>query len=204
LVKSHYGAQHSLKFVTVSPMNVKSLFWFFVGFVFVNFASSLWLLLSSVLTVMPIPLPYWLLYTPGNIVTAGIIVASLMLALYAYLGVALVLNKMNRGFIPITMVIAFTIGITLLLVRQAIPALIILVIAYVMLIGTYIIITSVTTSRASKALWGVATIILALIPPILIGGGLAVINYIRYMALVEQAMAITASAIEAWRLGVEQ
>jgi len=53
-------------------------------------------------------------------------------------------------------------------------------------------------------LWGVATIILALIPPILIGGGLAVINYIRYMALVEQAMAITASAIEAWRLGVEQ
>jgi len=185
-------------------MNVKSLFWFFVGFVFVNFASSLWLLLSSVLTITPIPLPYWLLYTPGNIVTAGIIVASLMLALYAYLGVALVLNKMNRGFIPITMVIAFTIGITLLLVRQAIPALVILVIAYVMLIGTYTVITSVTTSRASKALWGVATIILALIPPILIGGGLAVINYIRYMALVEQAMAIMASAIEAWRLGVEQ
>jgi len=87
------------------------------------------------------------------------------------------------------------------LVRQAIPALVILVIAYVMLIGTYIVITSVTTSRASKALWGVATIILALIPPILIGGGLAVINYIRYMALVEQATAIMASAIEAWRLG---
>jgi len=185
-------------------MNVKSLFWFYVGFVFASFASSLWLLLSSVLTITPIPLPYWLLYTPGNIVTAGIIVASLMLALYAYLGVALVLNKMNRGFIPITMVIAFTIGITLLLVRQAIPALIILVIAYVMLIGTYIIITSVTTSRASKALWGVATIILALIPPILIGGGLAVINYIRYMAITEQTMAITASAVEAWRLGVEQ
>jgi len=193
-----------LKFVTVSPMNVKSLFWFFVGFVFVNFASSLWLLLSSVLTITPIPLPYWLLYTPGNIVTAGIIVASLMLALYAYLGVALILNKMNRGFIPITMVIAFTIGITLLLVRQAIPALVILVIAYLMLIGTYAVLISVTTSRASKALWGVATIILALIPPILIGGGLAVINYIRYMALVEQAMAIMASAIEAWRLGVEQ
>ena len=185
-------------------MNVKSLFWFYAGFVFASFASSLWLLLSSVLTVMPMPLPYWLLYTPGNIATAGIIVTALMLALYTYLGVALVLNKMNRGFIPITMVIAFTIGITLLLVRQAIPALVILVIAYVMLIGTYIVITSVTTSRTSKALWGVATIILALIPPILIGGGLAVINYIRYMALVEQAMAITASAIEAWRLGVEQ
>jgi len=38
-------------------MNVKSLFWFFVGFVFVNFASSLWLLLSSVLTITPIPSP---------------------------------------------------------------------------------------------------------------------------------------------------
>jgi len=45
-------------------------------------------------------------------------------------------------------------------------------------------------------LWGVATIILALIPPILIGGGLTVINYIRYMAITEQTM-----AIEAWRLG---
>jgi len=185
-------------------MNVKSLFWFYFGFVFASFASSLWLLLSSVLTVMPMPLPYWLLYTPGNIATAGIIVTALMLALYTYLGIALVLNKMNRGFIPITMVIAFTIGITLLLVRQAIPALVILVIAYVMLIGTYIVITSVTTSRTSKALWGVATIILALIPPILIGGGLAVINYIRYMAITEQTMAITASAVEAWRLGVEQ
>jgi hypothetical protein len=185
-------------------MNVKSLFWFYFGFVFVNFASSLWLLLSSVLTVMPMPLPYWLLYTPGNIATAGIIVTALMLALYAYLGVALILNKLNRGFIPITMVIAFTIGIALLLVRQAIPALAILVIAYVILIGTYAVLISVTTSRASKALWGVATIILALIPPILIGGGLTVINYIRYMALVEQAMAIMASAVEAWRLGVEQ
>ena len=185
-------------------MAVRSLLWFYVGFVLVNFASSLWLLLSSVLTVMPIPLPYWLLYTPGNVVTAGMIVVALMLVLYTYLGVVLILNKMNRGFIPITMVIAFTIGITLLLVRQAIPALVILVIAYVMLIGTYIVITSVTTSRTSKALWGVATIILALIPPILIGGGLTVINYIRYMALVEQAMAIMTSAIEAWRLGVEQ
>ncbi|WP_066793051.1 hypothetical protein [Caldivirga sp. MU80] len=185
-------------------MNVKSLFWFYFGFVFASFASSLWLLLSSVLTITPIPLPYWLLYTPGNIVTAGIIVASLMLALYAYLGVALVLNKMNRGFIPITMVIAFTIGITLLLVRQAIPALVILVIAYVMLIGTYAVLISVAVSRASKALWATATIILTLIPPILIGGGLAVINYVKYMALVEQATAIMASAIEAWRLGVEQ
>ena len=182
-------------------MNVKSLFWFYFGFVFVGFASSLWSLLTSILTVMPMPLPYWLLYTPGNIVTAGIIVAALMLALYTYLGIALVLNKMNRGFIPITMVIAFTIGITLLLAKLAIPALVILVIAYVMLIGTYAVLISVTTTRTSKALWGVATIILALTPPILIGGGLAVINYIRYMALVEQAMAIMASAIEAWRLG---
>ena len=50
-------------------------------------------------------------------------------------------------------------------------------------------------------MWGVATIILALMPLILIRGGLAVINYIKYMALVEQATAIMASAIEAWRLG---
>jgi hypothetical protein len=72
------------------------LFWFFVGFVFVGFASSLWLLLSSVLTVMPIPLPYWFLYTPGNIVTAGAIVMALMLTLYAYLGVSLVINGLRR------------------------------------------------------------------------------------------------------------
>jgi len=193
-----------LKFVTVSPMNVKSLFWFFVGFVFVNFASSLWLLLSSVLTITPIPLPYWLLYTPGNIVTAGIIVAALMLVLYAYLGVALVLGKLLRGLVPIIMVTAFIIGLALLLAKLAIPALAALIIAYLMLIGTYAVLISIATTRASKALWATATIILTLIPPILIGGGLAVINYIKYMALVEQATAITASAAEAWRLGVEQ
>jgi hypothetical protein len=185
-------------------MNAKSLLWFFVGFVLVSFASSLWLLLSSVLTVMPIPLPYWLLYTPGNIVAAGVVVAALMLALYTYLSVVLVLSKMNRGFIPITMVIAFIIGMALLLVGQAIPALVILVIAYVMLIGTYAVLISVATTRASKALWGVATIILTLTPPILIGGGLAVMNYIKYMAIIEQATAITASAIETWKLGVGQ
>jgi hypothetical protein len=183
-------------------MNAKSLLWFFVGFVFVSFASSLWLLLSSVLTVMPIPLPYWLLYTPGNIVTAGIIVMVVMLALYAYLGVVLVLSKLHRGFVPIIMVFAFVIGFALLLVRQAIPALAVLVIAYVMLIGTYIVITSVATTRASKALWGVATMILALIPPILVGGGPAVIDYVKYMAITEQAAAIIASAIETWKLGV--
>jgi len=183
---------------------VRSLFWFFVGFVLVSFASSLWLFLSSVLTVMPIPLPYWFLYTPGNIVAAGVVVAVLMLVLYAYLGVVLVLSKLHRGFVPITMVIAFVIGFALLLARLAIPALVILVIAYVMLIGTYAVLISVATTRASKALWGVATIILTLIPPILIGGRLAVMNYIKYMALIEQATAIIASAIEAWKLGVGQ
>ncbi|MFP3172962.1 MAG: hypothetical protein RXR44_00210 [Vulcanisaeta sp.] len=178
---------------------VRSLFWFFVGFVFVSFASSLWLLLSSVLTVTPISLPYWLLYTPGNIV-----VAALMLTLYAYLGVVLVLSKLSRGFVPITMVIAFVIGSALLLAGLAIPALIMVIIAYVMLIGTYAVLISVATSRASKALWGVAAIILTLTPPILIGGGLAVMNYIKYMALIEQTTAIIASAIETWKLGVGQ
>jgi hypothetical protein len=153
---------------------------------------------------MPIPLPYWLLYTPGNIVVAGVVVIALMLVLYAYLGVVLVLGKLNRGFVPITMVIAFVIGFALLLARLAIPALVILVIAYVMLIDTYAVLISVATSRASKALWGVATIILALIPPILIGGGPAVIDYVKYMAITEQATAIIASAIEAWKLGVGQ
>jgi len=186
-------------------MNVKSLFWFYFGFVFVGFASSLWSLLTSVLTVMPIPLPYWLLYTPGNIATAGIIVTvASMLALYAYLGVALVLSKLLRGLVPIIMVIAFTIGLALLLAKLAIPALAALIIAYLMLIGTYSVLTSIATTRASKALWATATIILTLIPLILMAGGLALMNYVKYMALVEQAMAIMASAIEAWRLGVEQ
>jgi hypothetical protein len=153
---------------------------------------------------MPIPLPYWLLYTPSNIVAAGVVVAALMLALYTYLGVVLVLSKMGRGFVPITMVIAFVIGIALLLAKQTMPALAILVIAYVMLIGTYIVIISVATTRASKALWGVVAIILTLIPPILIGGGLAVIDYVKYMAITEQATAIMASAVEAWKLGVGQ
>ena len=183
-------------------MNVKSLFWFYAGFVFVNFALSLWLLLSSILTIMPIPLPYWLLYTPGNIVAAGMIVAALMLVLYTYLGASLVINGLRRGFVSITMVIAFIIGIALLMAGLATPALAVLAVAYVLLVGTYIVIISIATSRASKALWGVATIILALIPPILIGGGLAVMNYVRYMAIIEQAVAITASAIEAWKLGV--
>jgi len=183
---------------------VRSLFWFFVGFVFVSFVSSLWLLLSSVLTVMPIPLPYWLLYTPGNMVRAGVVVAVLMLVLYTYLGVSLVLSKMNRGFVPITMVFAFVIGMALLLVRQAIPALIMIIITYVMLIGTYIVIISIATSRASKALWETAAMVLALIPPMLMIGGLIVIDYVRYMAITEQATTIIASAIEAWKLGVGQ
>jgi hypothetical protein len=152
---------------------------------------------------MPIPLPYWLLYTPSNIVAAGVVVVALMLALYTYLGVALVINGLRRGFVSITMVIAFVIGMALLLARQAILALVILVIAYVMLIGTYIVIISTATSKASKALWGVATIILALMPPILVGGGPAVIDYVKYMAITEQATAIIASAVEAWKLGVE-
>ncbi|MFP3160700.1 MAG: hypothetical protein RXQ95_04610 [Vulcanisaeta sp.] len=183
---------------------VRSLFWFYADFVFVSFAFSLWSLLSSVLTVMPILLPYWLLYTPGNMVRAGVVVAALMLALYTYLGVVLVLSKMNRGFVPITMVIAFTIGFALLLAKLAIPALAVLAVAYVLLVGTYAVLISVAISRASKALWGVATIILTLIPPILIGGGLAVIDYVKYMAITEQATAIIASAIEAWKLGVGQ
>ncbi|PLC67659.1 hypothetical protein B7L70_07430 [Vulcanisaeta sp. EB80] len=166
-----------------------------------NSVFSLWLLLTSILTITPIPLPYWLLYTPGNMVTAGMIVVVLMLVLYTYLGVVLVLSKMNRGFIPITMVIAFTIGSALLLAKLAIPALAVLITAYVMLIGTYIVIISVATSRASKALWGVATMILALIPPILIGGGPAVIDYVKYIAIIEQSAAIMASAVEAWKLG---
>jgi hypothetical protein len=137
-------------------------------------------------------------------VRAGVVVVALMLALYTYLGVVLVLGKLSRGFVPITMVIAFVIGFALLLARLAIPALIMVIIAYVMLIGAYAVLISVATSRASKALWGVATIILTLIPPILIGGGLAVIDYVKYMALIEQATAIIASAIETWKLGVGQ
>jgi ABC-type multidrug transport system permease subunit len=182
-------------------MAIKSLFWFYVGFVLVSFASSLWLFLSSVLTVMPIPLPYWLLYTLSNIVAAGVVVAALMLVLYTYLGVSLVINGLRRGFIPMVMVFAFVIGFALLLVRQAIPALIMIIIAYVMLIGTYIVIISVATSRASKALWEAAAMVLALIPPMLMIGGLIVIDYVRYMAITEQATTITASAVEAWRLG---
>jgi hypothetical protein len=183
-------------------MNVKSLFWFYVGFVFVSFASSLWLLLSSILTIMPIPLPYWLLYTPGNIVAAGMIVAALMLVLYTYLGASLVINGLRRGFIPMVMAFTFIIGIALLLAGLATLALAVLAVAYMMLIGTYAVLISVATTRASKALWGIATIILTLIPLVLIGGGLAVMNYVRYMALSEQAAAIIASAIETWKLGV--
>jgi len=178
-------------------MAIKSLFWFFVGFVLVSFASSLWLFLSSVLTVMPIPLPYWLLYTPSNIVVAGVVVAVLMLVLYTYLGVSLVINGLRRGFIPMVMAFAFVIGFALLLVRQAIPALIMIIITYVMLIGTYIVIISVATTRASKALWEAAAMVLALIPPMLMIGGLIVIDYVRYMAITEQATTIIASAIEA-------
>jgi hypothetical protein len=137
-------------------------------------------------------------------VRAGVVVAALMLVLYTYLGVVLVLGKLHRGFVPITMVIAFTIGFALLLARLAIPALAVLAVAYVLLVGTYIVIISTATSRASKALWGVAAIILTLTPPILVGGGPAVIDYVKYMAIIEQATAIIASAIETWKLGVGQ
>jgi len=35
-------------------------------------------------------------------------------------------------------------------------------------------------------------------------GGLLVIDYVRYMAITEQATTIIASAVEAWKLGVGQ
>jgi hypothetical protein len=137
-------------------------------------------------------------------VAAGVVVAALMLVLYAYLGVSLVINGLRRGFIPMVMAFAFAISMALLLVRQAIPALIMIIIAYVMLIGTYIVIISIATSRASKALWEAAAMVLALIPPMLMIGGLIVIDYVRYMAIAEQTTIIIASAIEAWKLGVGQ
>jgi hypothetical protein len=182
---------------------IKSLFWFYVGFVFVAFAFSLWLLLSSVLTITPIPLPYWLTYTPNNIASAGIIVLALTLALYTYLGIILVLHGLRRGLVPIIMVTLVIAGLALLLAKLAIQALVIMVIAYTLLVGTYGVLATVALTKTAKALWVVGVLILVFLPLIFLSGGLAVINYVRYMAFIGQAMAIMASAIEARALSVK-
>jgi len=182
---------------------IKSLFWFYVGFVFVAFAFSLWLLLSSVLTITPIPLPYWFTYTPNNIADAGIIVLALTLALYTYLGIILVLHGLRRGLVPIIMVALVIAGLALLLAKLAIQALVIMVIAYTLLVGTYGVLATVALTKTAKALWVVGVLILVFLPLIFLSGGLAVINYVRYMAFIGQAMAIMASAIEARALSVK-
>ncbi|WP_243675740.1 hypothetical protein [Vulcanisaeta distributa] len=82
----------------IDAKTLDRLVWFYVGFVVVNFASLLWLFITSYLTIYTdIPLPYFMLYIPSNIAILALITLALILGLYTYLGIVLIRGGLERG-----------------------------------------------------------------------------------------------------------
>lgn len=177
------------------------LVWFYVGFVFVNFATLLWLFISSYLTIYTdLPLPYFMLYIPSNIAIAALIAASAILALYVYLGIVLIRGGLNRGYVPVAFAASVIMGITLILVGQFMAALASLVIALALMIGSYAVLTSVATHRASRYMWLASTLLIvaALILTVI---SRALMNYVGAAI---QSLSILACAIETWSIMARQ
>jgi uncharacterized membrane protein len=181
----------------VSTKMLGRLVWFYVGFVVVNFASLLWLFITSYLTIYTdIPLPYFMLYIPSNIAVLALITLALILGLYTYLGITLVRNGLERGYVPIAFTAAMIIGLALLLIRQFIASVISLIIALALMIGIYAVLTSIATHKASRYMWLVSTVlIIAVIVLILVNR-----SVINYVGATIQLLSILACAIEVWSI----
>ncbi len=176
---------------------IDRLVWFYTGFVIVNFASLLWLFITSYLTIYTdIPLPYFMLYIPSNIAVLALITLALILGLYVYLGIVLIRGGLGRGYVPTIFAAAMVIGIILLFIGQFIASLISLIIALALMVGVYAVLTSVATHRASRYMWLVstlliiATVILALISR----------SVVNYVVATIQSLSILACAIEVWSI----
>ncbi|WP_052885778.1 hypothetical protein [Vulcanisaeta distributa] len=171
------------------------LAWFYTGFVIVNFASLLWLFITSYLTIYTdIPLPYFMLYIPSNIAVLALITLALILGLYVYLGVVLIRGGLERGYVPTAFAAAMVIGIVLLFIRQFIASLISLIIALALMVGVYAVLTSIATHRASRYMWLVSTLLI-IVTVILALISRSVVNYV--VATI-QSLSILACAIEVW------
>ncbi len=171
------------------------LVWFYVGFVLVNFAALLWIFMSSYLTVYAgLPLPYFMLYTPGNVAAADLVVLALVLVLYVYLGVVLVLSGLGRGYVPIMFALTVIAGAALLLANLLTALIIDLIIALALLIGNYGVLMSIAVHRASRYMWLVgALLIIATVTLAIIGKPIS-----DYAETTAQSLSILACAIEAW------
>ncbi|ADY02211.1 hypothetical protein VMUT_2012 [Vulcanisaeta moutnovskia 768-28] len=181
----------------VSTKMLGKLVWFYVGFVLVNFASLLWLFITSYLTIYTdIPLPYFMLYIPSNIAMLALITLALILGLYIYLGVVLIRSGLDRGYVPIAFVVFIVVGIALLLIKQFVASIAFLIIALALLVSNYGVLTSIATHRASRYMWlvGALLIIAAVI--------LALINrsVVNYVGATIQSLSILACAIEVWSI----
>ncbi|GAB6943743.1 hypothetical protein JCM14467A_05250 [Vulcanisaeta sp. JCM 14467] len=173
------------------------LAWFYVGFVLVNFASLLWLFISSYLTIYTdLPLPYFMLYIPNNIAIVALVTLALILGLYTYMGVTLVRGGFSRGYVPVFFTASVVVGLALLLIRQFIAAIVVLIIALALLIGNYAVLTSIATHRASMYMWLTSTLL------IIAAAILAVIRspLVNYVGATIQSLSILACAIEVWSI----
>lgn len=181
----------------VSTKMLGKLVWFYVGFVLVNFASLLWLFITSYLTIYTdIPLPYFMLYIPSNIAMLALITLALILGLYVYLGVVLIRSGLDRGYVPIAFVVFIVVGIALLLIKQFVASIAFLIIVLALLVGNYGVLTSIATHRASRYMWLVSALL------IIAAVILALINrsVVNYVGATIQSLSILACAIEVWSI----
>ncbi|WP_069806870.1 hypothetical protein [Vulcanisaeta thermophila] len=171
--------------------------WFYVGFVMVNFASLLWLFISGYLTIYTgLPLPYFTLYTTGNVAITALVTMAIILSLYAYLGIVLIRSGLNRGYIPMVFVASIIVGTALILAGQFIAAVAVLIIALVSQIGSYAVLTSIATNKASMYMWLMGTLLM------LAAVILAIINrlLVNYVDAVIQSLSILACTVEVWSI----
>ena len=176
---------------------INRLAWFYVGFVLINFATLLWVFMSSYLTMYTdLPLPYFMLYAPGNMVTVTLVVLALTLGLYIYLGITLVLGGLGRGYIPIIFALTVIASIALLLTGLLTALIAPLIVALTLLIVNYGVLTSIAIHRASRYMWlaGALLIIVAIM--------LAIIDrpIADHVETTVQSLSILACAIEAWAI----
>lgn len=183
----------------IDAKTLDRLVWFYVGFVVVNFASLLWLFITSYLTIYTdIPLPYFMLYIPSNIAILALITLALILGLYTYLGIVLIRGGLERGgYVPTAFVAAIIIGIVLLFTRQFMASATFLIIALVLMVGVYAVLMSIATHRASRYMW-LASALLIIVAVILAFVNRSVVNYVGGATI--QSLSILACAIEVWSI----
>ncbi len=174
---------------------LRNISWFYVAFVVVNFMVMLWYLISGYLTISTgLPLPYFMLYIPSNLMAAGIISYIMTLTLYAYLGIALIKSWFLRGMIPISFSAALVGELLSFLLGQYIIAEMFLIVIMITEIGTYITLASIAANKVSRILWSidaVISIIMTIISNVMYA-------YVSYLSSISISLAILACTMDFW------